>query len=189
MSSDVKPSVARWSQELVDLHADNSFVVFLCGPTLNEAETKLSSALRKRLKEELEKDGFEVVLGEDDGLEDLRKQFNGMAHENELQFVKQESGAVVLIADSIGSFCELGLFAYTHYTDNEDKTDFILVLDEHFEKDVSYLNEGPKLAVETMGGKVLFGDFSAFDTGPIVDRLKTRRTVWFTHGKGRPKAK
>ncbi len=185
----MKPSVQRWREELVDLHASNSFVVFLCGPTVEEAATKPSSALRQKLWDELEGEGFEIVLGEDDGLENLRKQFDGMAHENELSFVKQESGAVVLIADSVGSFCELGLFAYTHYTENENQTDFILILDEEFEKDVSYLNEGPKSAIELMGGKVFFGDFSKFDTVPIVNRLKRRRAVWFTHGKGRPKAK
>lgn len=187
MRSREKPSLKRYSEELQAIHSDNSFVVFLCGPSLEYAGEKQSSALRQKLKNELEENDFEVVLGEDDGLEELRKQFNGFAHENELSFVKQESGAIVLIADSVGSFCELGLFAYTHYTDNENQTDFILVLDRKFENDPSYLNEGPKAAIETMGGKVLFGDFGNFDTNQVVDRLKIRRTVWFTHGKGRPR--
>lgn len=187
MNVPIKPSVKRWAEELATLHEENHFVVFLCGPTLGEANSRASSALRKKLLKELEDDGFEVVLGEDDGLEELRKQFDGMAHENELSFVKQESGAVVLIADSVGSFCELGLFAYTHYTDNENQADFILVLDKEFEDAPSYLNQGPRAAIETMGGKVIFGDFSAFDTSLILTRLRMRRTVWVTHGKGRPK--
>ena len=60
----------------------------------------------------LEAEEFEVVLGEDDGLEDLRSKYGHYAHENELQFIQGQCNAVVLIASSPGSLCELGLFSY-----------------------------------------------------------------------------
>ena len=183
-----QPSVQRFREELIEMHSTNAFVVFLCGPTLNDCSKKPSSKLRKRLKEELEENDFEVILGEDDGLIKLGEQFKGMAHENELRFIEKESGAVVLIADSVGSFCELGLFSYTHYTQNENNVDFILILNEEFENADNYLNAGPKTAIKNMGGEVIYGNFKHFDTDPIIKRLQIRRSVWFNHGKGKPKS-
>lgn len=187
MKKELQASVARMRESTEKLFSKNRFVVFLCGPTLDDADTKPSSALRKRVQELLISERFEVVLGEDDGLEELRKEFSGLAHENELSFIQQESSAVVLIADSVGSYCELGLFSHQHYVNNPNKTDFILLMDQKYEDVKSYLNEGPAKAVEIMGGKVFHGDFGAFDLSPILDRLNGRRSVWFTHGKGRPR--
>jgi hypothetical protein len=126
MNRDLQASVARMRASTKQLFSDNRFVVFLCGPTLDDADKKPSSALRRKIQEVLITEGFEVVLGEDDGLEELRKEFSGMAHENELSFIQQECSAVVLIADSVGSYCELGLFSYQHYVENPNQADFIL---------------------------------------------------------------
>ncbi|MDF1589224.1 MAG: hypothetical protein P1P93_08755 [Gammaproteobacteria bacterium] len=187
MKKEIQASVARMRDSTEKLFSENRFVVFLCGPTLDAAKPKASSALRKQVQELLISEGFEVVLGEDDGLEELRKDFAGMAHENELSFIQQESSAVVLIADSVGSYCELGLFSYHHYVENPNQYDFILLIDKKYEGIKSYLNEGPARAVDVMGGKVFHGDFGSFDLSPVLERLKARRTVYFTHGKGRPK--
>lgn len=179
----LKKSVETFSKDLEDAFVRQNFVVFLCGPTLDIADKDNAAALRKRLKEELEAEDFDVVLGEDDGLEVLRKKFSGMAHDNELQFIQAHSNAVVLIASSVGSFCELGLFSHQHVHENTRKTDFILIMDEKFKDDVSYINEGPAKAINTFG-QLVHCDFSAFDTAALIDRLKTRRHVWFTSGTG-----
>lgn len=50
--------------------------------------TKPGAKLRKELLEALESEDFEVVLGEDDGLEKLRSMYGHYAHENELQFIQ-----------------------------------------------------------------------------------------------------
>lgn len=179
----LKRSVEIFSKDLEEVFENRKFVVFLCGPTLEIADKDNAAALRKRLKEELEAEDFDVVLGEDDGLEALRKKFSGMAHENELQFIQAHGNAVVLIASSVGSFCELGLFSHQHVHANARKTDFILIMDEKFKDDVSYMNEGPAKAINTFG-KLMHCDFSDFNTAALIDRLKTRRHVWFTSGTG-----
>lgn len=181
----LKESIQNFAKDLEGVFEAKKYVVFLCGPTLKNATEDAAAALRLRFKEELEKDGFEVVLGEDDGLEALRNKYSGMAHDNELQFIQRHSNSVLLIASSVGSFCELGLFSYHHVRDNTRKTDFILILDEKFKNDISYLNEGPAKAIDNYG-KLIHGDFSDFDTAPILDRLRTRRYVWSTSSKGRP---
>jgi hypothetical protein len=182
--SDLKESIQNFAKDLEGVFDSKKFVVFLCGPSLKEAEKKPAAALRRRIMVELNAEGFDVVLGEDDGLEDLRKQFSGMAHDNELQFIQGYSNAVVLIASSVGSFCELGLFSHQHVHSNSRKTDFILLLDEQYEGDVSYLNEGPALAIKNFG-ELIHCNFSSFDTSGLIDRLKIRRHVWFTSGVGR----
>lgn len=181
----LKESIQNFAKDLEGAFEERKYVVFLCGPTLDKASEDAAAALRLRFKEELESDGFEVVLGEDDGLEDLRDKYSGMAHDNELQFIQGHSNTVLLIASSVGSFCELGLFSYHHVRDNARKTDFILILDEKYKDDVSYLNEGPAKAIENYG-KLVHGDFTKFDTTPIIERLRTHRHVWCTSAKGRP---
>src|SRR3989304_2818169 len=103
----IKPSVSRLRDDLEKLFSKNRMVVFLCGPTLKARVKGPGARLRKKLEKALSDDGFEVVLGEDDGLEELRKRYTGYAHENELKFIRNECGAIVLIADSVGSYCEL----------------------------------------------------------------------------------
>ena len=181
----LKESIQNFSKDLEGAFKDRKYVVFLCGPALAKASEDDAAALRLRIKNELEADDFEVVLGEDDGLEELRSKYAGMAHENELQFIQGHSNSVLLIASSVGSFCELGLFSHQHVRDNARETDFILILNQEFKNDISYLNEGPAKAIDNFG-KLVHGDLSAFDTAPILDRLRTRRHVWFTSSKGRP---
>lgn len=159
-------------------------VIFLCGPNLGSGRP--GAKLRNELMERLEADNFEVVLGEDDGLESLREEFSGLyAHDNELAFIKKECGAIVLIADSVGSYCELGLFAHKQSHDDTNRTDFILIVDREFKGKPSYLNEGPAKAIEHFG-IVFYEDLTTFDCSKIVERLKGRRAVYITDGRGRP---
>lgn len=182
----LRASVQRLQHDVDEMFENQTFVIFLCGPSLKDATTKPSAALRKKLMDELENEGFEVVLGEDDGLEELRKKYMGLAHENELDFIIKESSAVILIADSVGSFCELGLFSYFHYIENPRKTDFLLILDEQYQSDESYLNNGPAKAI-SVEGQVFHTNFSSFDIKPLVERLRIKRTIWIRQGKGSPK--
>ncbi|NMY53325.1 hypothetical protein [Pseudomonas sp. WS 5011] len=177
------PSVERFAKSAKDLYSDNRMVVFLCGPTLSDLSNS-AATLRKRLLDELMQDGFEVVLGEDDGLEELRKKFTkGYAHDNELEFIKNECGAIVLVAGSVGSFCELGLFV--HWVQNNHGCDLILLVDEQFKDDKSYFNEGPARAADDFG-RTYYVDFGSFDISPILSRLRGRRSSYFNSGRGRP---
>jgi hypothetical protein len=180
-----KESVARYAKGLEAAFERKKMVVFLCGPTLTA--DKPGAKLRQRVRELLEKDSFEVVLGEDDGLEWLRARFSGVyAHENELEFLQRECGAIVLIADSVGSFCELGLFAYFQTRQESNPRDFILVVDQQYKYDKSYLIEGPAKAVEHFG-RVLYEDLGTYDGAEILTRLRGRRAVSVIDSRGRPR--
>jgi hypothetical protein len=179
----LKPaSIQRYGDELQEIFSKERAAVFLCGPAIDKFE-KPGEKLRRQLEEALMEEGFDVILGEDDGLEKIRKKYSNYAHENELLFVEKHCLATVLIASSVGSFCELGLFSYKKVYDL--KPDFILIISEQFKDDKSYLNEGPALAIEDYG-KVFYGDLEDFDCSEILQRLKRRRSVWATSYRGRP---
>lgn len=175
-------------EQLVSAAKDSPFVVFLCGPTLKDDDPKPAATLRASLKKKLLDEGFEVVLGEDDGLEDTRLDLGINAQDNELEFIRY-CNAIIVIADSVGAFCELGLFSW-HYVHeqgviNNAYTDFILLVDQQYETDKSYLNEGPFNAVWGFGLAV-FVDFSEYAADKIISRLKSRRGVLTVDRRGRP---
>ena len=181
-----KKATELFAEQLEKEFSIKDFVVFLCGPTLSDLGLP-GASLRKQLKESFEAEGFDVVLGEDDGLEEPRLKFDLYAHENELRFIENHCGAVVLVATSVGAFCELGLFSYKKSHD-VNQPDFILIVDEKYQGDKSYFNEGPAAAVEDYG-KVFFGNLDDFDIAPIIKRLRRRRTVYPTNKAGRPPGK
>ncbi|MFS2137775.1 hypothetical protein [Duganella sp. Dugasp56] len=178
------PSVVRFGEAITELFSDNRMVVFLCGPSL-KMETP-GAQLRERLKKALEDQDFEVVLGEDDGLEDVRLTVSkSYAHLNELAFIKKECAAIVLVADSVGSFCELGLFAHEQAVGGANNRDFVLLVNKDYEKDRSYFSEGPAKAIGDFG-MVRYVDFATAEITDIVSRLERRRSVYFYDGRGRP---
>lgn len=175
-----------FAEKLAEIFSDNDFVVLLCGPTLKDLDFP-GAKLRRQLKEAFETEGFDVVLGEDDGLEEPRLKFDLYAHENELRFIENHCNAVVLVATSVGAFCELGLFSYIK-THKESHPDLILIVDEKYKNEESYFNCGPAAAVKDFG-TVLFGDLDNFDYSEIIKRLRRRRSVFFTDKTGRPPGK
>lgn len=181
-----KVSVENYGNELAEIFTDKTMVVFLCGPTLSNLAAD-GAKLRKDLMDALTAENFEVVLGEDDGLEHLRDMYGHYAHDNELQFIQSQCNAVVLIASSPGALCELGLFAYDHAHSGNSTTDFILILDEKYSNGGSYISEGPAMAINDFG-KVFHGDLKKFDFEPIIGRLRRRRAAYFTDKRGRPPA-
>lgn len=213
-----KPSVKRHGEILKGLSEDASFTVFLCGPTLSalsndgsqgviagiknllgvkkkpSAGLQPAAAIRRRLIDDLEANGFEVVLGEDEGLEDERLKHGMNAQDNELQFVKNCCNAVVIVASSVGSFCELGLFSW-HYVHKEGQINsrelppaFIVLVDKKFESHKSYLNEGPVRSIMAFG-HAMFVDYENFDPDQIIKILKERRSVQTQDKRGRPRGK
>jgi hypothetical protein len=175
-----------YRKDLEEAFSSYKSIVFLCGPSLKD-DTKDGVKLRKKIKDELEKEGFEVVLGEDDGLEELRKKYSMYAHENELKFVEQYCHSVIIVASSVGSFCELGLFSYKKVNDFHDNIDFVLIIHQEYKSDTSYLNEGPAAAIRDFGGVVYYGDLENFDCTEIIMRLKRRRAIFSDRPKKRKK--
>lgn len=165
------------SDELLQVASASPFIVFLCGPNL--ARKNRSAILRKRIKKALEQDGFEVVLGEDEGLDNETIKSIGInPQDNELEFIRKYCGAVVIVADSVGAFCELGLFSW-HFVHKDGlidgkRTYCIVLINEKFKNDVSYLNAGPAAAID-VSGRLEFVNFAQYDSREIVRRLRQRR--------------
>jgi len=182
--SDIKESIKRFGDDLEGIFSERKSVIFLCGPSSKDLAHP-GAQLRLDLEKALINEGFEVILGEDDGLENIRNKYSNYAHENELMFIQKHCNAVILIASSVGAYCELGLFSYKKVHDLESMTDFILIISNEYEKAKSYLNEGPAAAIDDFG-KVFYGDLINFDYSGIINRLRRRRSVYFTSHKGRP---
>lgn len=173
--------VDRFRNAVAEEFRSNRFVVFLCGPSLTVGNETAAARLRRRLQDDLSASKFEVVLGEDDGLERLRDEYKGLADDNEITFIEKCAGAVIVVAGSCGSFCEIGLFSHvcSPQRSNFNYTgDLILIADKSYEEDLSYFNCGPAKSVETCSGKLFYADFDTFDTSLVINRLMPRRAVW-----------
>jgi len=185
MSMSKKISVERYGEELEKIFSIKKMAIFLCGPSYRDKKNP-GAKLRKKIEGVLKKEDFEVVLGEDDGLEFLRKKYNTYAHINELNFIKgNHCGAVIIIAHSVGAYCELGLFSYETIQSTDRATDFIVIISKEFKRRKSFLNEGPARAIRDYG-KVYYADLDNFDHTDLVERLKRRRSVYPTNMRGRP---
>lgn len=157
------------------------FRVFLCGPKLSLHKTKPGAAVRKQIREALQKESFEVVLGEDEGLaNDHIKRLAINAQDNELIYIKDQCNAVIIVAESVGSHCELGLFSW-HFASKHgvlnNGLDLILLVDKKYRKHKSYFNIGPLQAVKGGKGVVKFVDFGSFNIAPIIQRLNDQRGI------------
>lgn len=183
-------TIKAHKDELADASENYPFIVFLCGPTMKGDNLSPAALLRKRLKDELERNKFHVVLGEDDGLEDARLGIGVNAQDNELEYIRKHCGAVIIIAGSVGSFCELGLFSW-HFAHqdgtirNGSNADIILVVDKQYQDDKSYFNFGPVAAVEGYG-QVHYVNYDEFTIDPILRRLVSRRGSVTVDRRGRP---
>ena len=178
---ELKPSVQQHAEMLRELSQEASFTVFLCGPTLDNDNPEAAALLRQKLIEVLEADGFEVVLGEDDGLENERLNIGLNAQDNELEFIGNQCNAVVIVADSVGSFCELGLFTW-HFVHEHGVIDrsvmpaFIVLIKEQHSPDsilpkTSYFNEGPIGSLQGFG-MPLYVNFEEFDANHVRKILR-----------------
>jgi len=180
-------TIDRCRKGLEEIFEENKFTVFLCGPSSTDLSQK-GALLRTKIKEALELEKFEVVLGEDAGLENLRTLFGADAQTNEKFFIQNHTNAVILIASSVGTYCELGLFSDHVINNCNRKVDFILILDEKHKNDRSYLNYGPAILVGNHGC-VHYADLDSLDPEDIINRLINRRANFFMDGRGRPPGK
>ncbi len=182
-------SVELYSQQLLALQASSRFTIFLCGPALREKSP--AARLRKQLQETLTNESYDVVLGEDDGLNNSRFKIGLNAQDQELEFISDSCNAVVIIAASPGSLCELGLFSW-HFVNPKGKirskheTLFVVILDKKFKGKKSYINEGPLRSLFTFG-QVFYADFKKFRPSKLLDQLQQRRSLHTIRRRRAPK--
>ncbi len=177
-----------FEQEFSQIAEGSPFTVFLCGPSLKEAKPSAAAKLRKAIQDALEADKFTVVLGEDESISNEKISSIGInLQDGELEFVIKYCNAIVIVADSVGSFCELGLFSWhlSHSDGRIKDKDFILLINQRFEGEPSYLNDGPAAAVNAKG-RLDFVNFSKFDPQRVVKKLRATRGVLTVDRRGRP---
>ena len=190
-------------EDLLESSNNTKFIVFLCGPTIEGIDKHstvkkhgAAKILRANIKKSLENDGFDVVLGEDDGLEDTRLNMGLDAQNNELEYISKYCDAVIVVTanSAIGAFCELGLFSW-HFTHPDGKLnnkvpgmDFILLVEKKYKGKKSYFNEGPAKVVKAFG-LTSYIDFKNYNVKEIIDRLKLRKSITSKDSRGRPRSK
>lgn len=165
---------ASYGQSLEVDARDMDYVVFLCGPKIS-GRTRPAN-FRRKLKRLLIKEKFRVVLGEDDGLVDIGQKYSINAQTNELIFLRKTCKAVLIIAESPGAHCELGLFSQMKAKEL-NHLDFFVFLGNQYETETSYINEGPIKMVKELGGHVHYVDYTTFDPNLIVEHLISLRTL------------
>ncbi len=185
----LRQRIGAHQEIFVEAAEHRPFTVLLCGPSASNLPETPSSRLLEDIRKSLTDDGFDVVLGENAGINtpQINTGFNSLS--NELEFVKTHCNAVVLIAETAGNWCELGLFSW-HLADSKklrDGTRFFVLIDESHSKGNDFVKLGP-FAYANAFGKAEFADFSQYDSSEIVSNLQILRSVYAIDKRGRPRA-
>lgn len=143
--------------------------VFLCGAAYLEKEYDKSNRgiIDKYLKSKSE-DIF-IVLSEKLWEDSFDSNIDLLTFE---EFLAEVSDAIFLFVESPGSFCELGAFAYAEKVFSDK---LIIVIDEKYKNDMSFIITGPAAKAKKDGAKVLYaplfgtGLLSSADLRKIVD--------------------
>jgi hypothetical protein len=169
---------------------ETPFRVFLCGPNLSQKKRNPAAALRARIRDLLIQNSIEVVLGEDEGLAnpDIKK-LGVNVQDCELLYIREHCDAIIIVADSVGSYCELGLFSWHHaHQDgllNAGHKDFILLIDRTYRRRKSYFNLGPATCVNGGKGLIQFVDFKKYKIDKLLKRLTDQRGLAIAASAGR----
>ena len=168
------------------------FAVFLCGPS--RASETASARLREKIHRKLEEKDFKVVLGEDDGLKQFQENRGKDAQTAEVLYVdkSEDCKAVVIVADSVGSYCELGLFNWLYVSRDvgmfsQEKIDFFVILDKKYKNEESYLNCGPIANLKEANSQIDYCDFETFSVENFVKRIEHKRDHRLANSRRRVK--
>ncbi|TFZ54444.1 hypothetical protein E4V01_25205 [Methylorubrum sp. Q1] len=162
------------------------FVVLLCAPSVTTDASSASAKLGARIRDALIADEFEVVLGEDDGIGDPRIVSTGNSALDEFNFVEGKCNAVVVVADSIGTYCELGILSWNLANGPRFKKkgiDIIVIVDSKHSTSSAFFRNGAYAIIEG-AGKADFAAFEEYDVNLIVDRLRSRRSFYTIDKRG-----
>lgn len=174
----------RQKTALLEAGEQRAFNVLICGTTSANALSK-TSATAERLANLLRNENFSVRLGSDAASGEFSQNGTNPLQE-ELDYIKQECNAVVIFADAADSWSELGLFSWHFATDKklrESGLDFILLVDHNHEAN-KFVQNGPFSFVNAHG-YARYIDIEQTDLASVVDRLKSRRSVFTVDRRGR----
>lgn len=145
--------------------------VFVCGKKFSSSEEYNKSnrgVIDKYLKTK-SKDVF-IVLSEKLWEDSFDSDIDLLTFE---EFLAEVSDAIILFVESPGSFCELGAFAYA---DKLFSDKLIIVIDEKYKGNKSFIITGPTAKAKKDGAEVIFaplfgtGLLSSADLRNVVDQ-------------------
>ena len=147
--------------------------VFLCGAAYSENEYAKTNrgVIDKYLKSK--SDDIFIVLSEKLWEDSFDSNIDLLTFE---KFLAEVSDAIILFVESPGSFCELGAFAYAEKLFSDK---LIIVIDEKYKGDKSFIITGPTAKAKKDGAKVIYaplsgtGLLSSADIRRIVDEKST----------------
>jgi hypothetical protein len=167
-------------RDVVATRTKNGFFgILLCGPSGPEQPETI---FKQRLAERLKGQGFDVRFGEDASLEHFRAEAATNALDWEIQYFEKVCNALIIVCGSAGTFSELGAFALISRSDDNRKKLVVLVLHEDHEGDDSFVNAGPRSAINGIGGMILQTSFLGEETinktiESISKRLNDARAI------------
>jgi len=112
-ATSARKALAIYSDVANNDPTSHPFPIFIGGP--NPDSPCESAKFRTLLTKKLKANNFEVYRGEDEYVKEAGSNRCLNAQTHELSFIRERCRAVILIASSAGSFCELGLFSW-HYS-------------------------------------------------------------------------
>lgn len=174
---------------LVETKIVKPFTILLCGPTDKETSLKRSYDFCEKLESQLKSDDFDVVRGENIGIDNDRIYITENAISNELDFIDSSCNAVIIVADSIGTWCEFGLFSWYLSHDKESRkkgTDIVVLIDVLNSSGNDFVKRGPFSLAENFG-RADYVDFASYDSQLILRRMQERRSVYTVDRRGRPR--
>ena len=123
--------------------------VFLCGKAYSENKYDESNRgiIDAYLKTKTE-DAF-IVLSEKMWEDNFNSSIDLLTFE---EFLAEVSDTIILLAESPGTFCELGAFAYA---EKLFSSKLIIVIDERYKAEKSFINTGPVAKAKKDGAKVI----------------------------------
>lgn len=144
--------------------------VFLCGKAFS-SQNQYNESNRGIIDKYLTKKSKDIfiVLSEKLWEDSFESNIDLLTFE---EFLAEVSDAIVLFVESPGSFCELGAFSYA---DKLFSDKLIIVIDEKYKDDKSFIITGPTAKAKKDGAKVIYapllgtGLLSSTDLRNIID--------------------
>jgi hypothetical protein len=87
----------------------------------------------------------------------------------------ENSDLLIIIPESAGSFAELGMIASMIHNDTKNKKKYaekiLIILNEHFKHDDSFLKLGPIKSIKHFGGNLIHADFQSDNFDKIFNKI------------------
>lgn len=144
--------------------------IFLCGKAYpaNQEEDNTNRGKTERYLEGKIPNAY-TVLSEKSWVDDFNSDIDLLTFE---EFLAEISDFIILFVESYGSACELGAFSYDSKLFLEK---LLVIIDETFENDKSFINQGPVSKLKKNGGHIAYADLN--ESGSLLSSQNYRDSM------------